>query len=276
MKKTVFVLSLLLYISWANAQNILVPTAKEDNLRGKIKQYISQSYEATKDGQGRIVKGDYLGRKLQTYNPLGDNTEMSSYGSDSSLLKQSLFMRNEKGQLLEMCRYAYDIFQAVGYSKYNEKGQLVQTDHYREGKKDDWVRHTYNKNGKIAESTQYFPNDTFRESVSYKYDKHERLVEIWNITRTQNIKAVSYTYDSKGNKREMIRYRGDKIRSKTTFNNKGDISTFTSYNEDGSEDDYRRYEYPSYDAHGNWTECISYDRNDIPQRIYIRSITYYD
>ena len=112
-------------------------------MRGKIKQYISQSYEATKDAQGRIVKGDYLGRKLQTYNPLGYNTEMSSYGSDNSLLKQSLFMRNEKGQLLEMCRYAYDIFQAVGYSKYNEKGQLVQTDHYREGKKDDWVRHTY-------------------------------------------------------------------------------------------------------------------------------------
>lgn len=160
---------------------------------------------------------------------------------------------------------------------------------------------TFNKKGAITQGLsfiyQYTSDDTTLESVAPIFDYWGNVqIDVsrsgsGQITSIQSFKdgdnaelgsypsqEMQFAYNDKGQlttQRTMIK---DELQAKEvyTYNEDGTVATCTMFFGNGSQI-VTKYEYKSFDSHGNWTERIGTDNTaSTHPTIETRRITYWD
>lgn len=136
--------------------------------------------------------------------------------------------------------------------EYNKEGQIIAEHIKRSNGNQTRGVFTYDESGNRIRQQWYDEKDKPASLGEFHYDAKGRVVEKIFTSPTGSFDSrTTYRYDSVGNKLEE-----------------------TAYNRDGNI--YRKYRYQYvYDTHTNWIQMIRYDKNEKPEVIVERKITYY-
>lgn len=214
---------------------------------------------------------------------------------------------------------------------YNEEDKVIKTEEYKNGELDKTTTHTYNKKGAVVESHAVMADGSTHYRATNKYNKKGLLkTQMHRMGKDENLRSrkefefndqdkmvSSVTYDGDGQVdsrttrafNEMgkelestMEYmkepmRKHSVRTKYTYNEKGDLIGMDKYDLSGNLTDVQTFE-PQYDAkgkrvlpkpeenkdtgiiteedeHGNWLRK-TYFLNNVPEYVVVRQLAYFN
>lgn len=281
MKKTFYVLSLLLFVACQENCEKVKNDWLNDDLKGRVASYRITNYLAALDlgeifpsdvigAEGRIVyneKGfrteefwrfnEETSRKEYRYDDNDNCVELITLNPNNEIEERGIFVYDEKGVLLEESYYNADnkLFSKLEYT-FDEYGNLIQLSEY-------------DPNGVLEEMQKSkFKDGLEQERYTYYYDAHHVLVT-----------KYEYCYDKQGNLIEGLLFDDAKNllgRWIYTYDEQQNLLSEESFDSDGVLVEKRTYNY-KYDENGNWTERITYDgEENEPRVITKRQFEYFD
>ena len=238
-------------------------------------------------------------KKIKTSSNIDTTTN-----KDSAFVKYTVDSFNRNGMLAKSVHVLDGNIYAFTNYFYNEKKLLVEKHYYEDNRIDNKYIFTYNKSGKLSESSfvniegikkplvvcKYAKNGKLFEEkiyhpdavtlISYEinhYDSNERCLETIYYTDTSTIDRVEkYEYNEKGQVIECIEINADGTIAyafKIFYDNENNIVELKAPSPKGKETIEQINKF-SYDKYGNWVEKIS-DFLENNQHKSVREITYY-
>jgi hypothetical protein len=167
----------------------------------------------------------------------------STYNTNYS----EIWIRDNKGYIVEYNSTVYGIIKRKKIAQYNEKNKITEYKSYNsEGKLECHNTLKYDTKGNIIEKTRTTENED--EKLIFIYDSYNRLVEESRYYKGNFGKRFNYKYDSYGNKIEEKFSNLHDNKSITTFqyNSKGKKISSTKYDYDGELSKKLIYKYDNY------------------------------
>jgi hypothetical protein len=169
----------------------------------------------------------------------------STYNTNYS----EIWIRDNKGNILEYNSTVYGIIKRKKIAQYNEKNKITEYKSYNsEGKLDCHNTLKYDTKGNIIEKTRTTENED--EKLIFIYDSYNRLVEESRHYKGNFGKRFNYKYDSYGNKIEekFSSANGSSWGSTTTFqyNSKGKQISSTRFDYEGELSSKMIYKYDNF------------------------------
>jgi|SRR5690554_1421603 len=275
--KLLTIVSVLMLFSSCNENNLEKDSKndlEEENLKGKVRRIIENSYYAEYKF-GEPQKGEKIfGQSEDLFNEQGMLIEkrftnifgdrvIKKYNDRGLELETILF--NEEGGLNSKTIYQYDKDgNRIERAQYDSKGKLERkeaTKYDENGNRIEKVR--YNSNGKIE----------YKESVRYDDKGNETEINYYELDKLVEKEEYVYKYDNEGNKIEeegsLYDSEGelkDRQKNVNKYNRKGNLIEEIRYDLKGNLEHKLTYKY---DKNDNETEVCRY--NSDGKLIYKRS-----
>jgi hypothetical protein len=282
------------------------------NLKGEVKSITSYSYKAI-ENSGKVEKDSLKGAGVEIYNSSGFLVLDSSIMKNRNGFKL-IQIFDEHNNRLERKLYKYGKLKAKTIKKYDEKNNVIEentlaspsdklypdslaktgnTYSYKydtineileavatqDGK--PWYRaeYEYDTKGNLIKRKMYYAWDKgLSDFFRVKYDDKGNQLEKDDFN-ADSILVFRFIdkYDDKGNLiQEIARRKGDTLEfdEVKTYDDKGNLIRNIDYHKDSVVHWDWRYEYRKFDATGNWTEQVFYNKGK-PETITERTIEYY-
>jgi hypothetical protein len=283
--KTIFILCLLsgfglnqLYAQQSSKQGEFTmlgePSPLQDKMNGKVQKVILKFYWGIGAGEN-IKKGkaittrerdslnwfydfdatfDSSGDHMMSFNHLDDNNKaITKY----QFIKDKSRIVLSKWSLGKDYNWGYGNYtKGDGYTKYtyNEKGQLISKADYSSG--GDLLLYSFNfKNNEAGDPIETQTLDShgnlLSKGTSIYNEKRQEIGGDW----TEKDGIIAGTY-------------------KISYNDKGKVSEMTNFDKDKKVTGSYKFNYPEYDAKGNWLKFVFKDSNGHTV-LCERTITYF-
>jgi hypothetical protein len=271
MKKLFTAIPFLFFVSFLSAQSNDLKTLE---LKGKVKSLsIKETHRYMKDGAFTPWANSFS--YLYTFNPSGNKTDYSMFGSDGILsyktkteynirentIQENFFDKDDK--LTGMNTYELD---DKGHKTVERQLTPKATLRYR-------YIYSYDDKGHLVQRTGYKADGDVLSQTNWKYDDKGNMMESRN-TYFYN----RYTYDDKGRRIGQVDYKPDgvtiSLKWEYKYDDKGNKIEELKYKDTGELSDKNTWTL-EYDKNGNWIKRTQYGQSGEPFHIEERTIVYY-
>lgn len=234
---------------------------------------------------GDILKGerkrlDYEHDSLKKYNINGSLSEAAFYEVDGTLLYNSLYKYDHRGNKTEEITIHTDGKKNRFIMIYDANDNEIESAFYVNGELIFRAYKTYSKNGREVESIFHNTKKNQKSKTVFINDENGNNIEMlgYNYDGSLDFKRIS-KYDSRGNGIEWAHYGQDGnlkshyMRKFDSMNN--EIEWEIVYDSDRNERDcFKKSWTYKYDSSNNWIKKIFFE-NDVPKGILEREINYF-
>lgn len=267
-------------------KNIFLTSLKQQNLKGKVKSIYEIHYLASRNEKSDKIFPDSSTMEwhLIYFDKEGNEILDSFFIPNTTEYTLIRFKYASPGKLIEVVNYVGKEFDGRSSYEYDENGFIIKETEYKPGSEQS--REITFREYEFADANNYsykkLRADRKKVLSCHRYsilpDGRLKMYSNGCDTVNYNLKHI-YTYGP-GNK-NLLRYdhysSPGKLSSHTEYDNKGnEVKYVCDYCIEGASGKIKTFEYPSYDAAGNWTKKIAISDNDRKYlRITERTISYY-
>ena len=260
-----------------------------NNYKGSVKSVCDRTYMAY--DTTKVEKGKLMNIDSDKYNPAGYEILYNNYLNGKQLNHQGIYKYDSHNNIIEEDRFdlnLYDTSQPLNVPvtkiykytyKFNDEGNITRKIVTINDVFDERVEYTLDDDGQEIENKEYHSGDSLFAQTKNIYGPDGSCIEkdIYRLGGKVTDKSVIF-YDDKGNEQQILRYKGDSLESKVSFqyDDKGNNTDDLSYGFIPGEQlpSVRHRVYNSFDSKGNWLSMTFYARGNILW-IEERTIEYY-